>query len=395
MAEIKSKIFANMRKKITKKYDDIIMDLEEPKIWATSGNFVLNHILSGQFGRGYPSGRITQLFGLSGAGKSFLIAKAIAEAQKDGYMVLVLDSEQALSQDYLSKIGVSTDPDKLLTLQVTTVEQTQDMMIDILNDIRETQKTLGNNDEIKLLLIMDSIGALVSNKALMDAEKGHHAADMGTKAKALTKMFSNITQKIGLTDTVCILTNHSAKEVGVMFPQELPKGGKIMEFIPSISLRTTKGKIKPSDLEELGFLYGGEVPKHIDTLGIVTRIELYKSRFTRPFRKVQLQIPYDMGLHKHAGLFTYLYTNGLLVSENRKGYYNYKFESFEKDFTRKKFIEDGYADIIIEDLLKREKDGEVFDFIMKSSEDIEREKIDGSEDDIEDVIEEINDSIGV
>jgi RecA/RadA recombinase len=83
----KSKLFGNLRKKIQKKNEDIIIDLEEPKIWATSGNYVLNHILSGRFGRGYPAGRITQIFGDSGSGKSFLMAKAIADAQKEGYMV--------------------------------------------------------------------------------------------------------------------------------------------------------------------------------------------------------------------------------------------------------------------------------------------------------------------
>lgn len=162
-----------------------------------------------------------------------------------------------------------------------------------------------------------------------------------------------------------------------------------VEYVPSISLRITKGKIKPTDLEELGFLYGGEIPKHLNSLGIVSRIELYKSRFTRPFRKVQLMIPYDMGLHKHAGLFTYLYDNDIIVSENRKGYYNYKLAPFEKDFTRKKFIEDGYADEIMKDLLEREKNGEVFDFIMKSAEDIAREK----EANKDTISEEINDSV--
>ncbi len=66
MAKVKSKLFANIKKKIVKKHEDIIIDLEEPATWASSGNYVLNHILSGQFGKGYPAGRITQLFGDSG-----------------------------------------------------------------------------------------------------------------------------------------------------------------------------------------------------------------------------------------------------------------------------------------------------------------------------------------
>jgi len=66
MAKAKSSLLAGMRKKLEKKYDDVMIDLTEPKIWADSGNYVLNHILSGKFHKGYPAGRITQIFGESG-----------------------------------------------------------------------------------------------------------------------------------------------------------------------------------------------------------------------------------------------------------------------------------------------------------------------------------------
>jgi len=62
----KNNLFDKMRKSIRKKNEDAIIDLTEPKIWASAGNYVLNHILSGKFGRGYPAGRITQIFGDSG-----------------------------------------------------------------------------------------------------------------------------------------------------------------------------------------------------------------------------------------------------------------------------------------------------------------------------------------
>lgn len=62
----KNDLFNKMRRSIVKKNEDAIIDLAEPKIWAHSGNYVLNHILSGKFGKGYPAGRITQIFGDSG-----------------------------------------------------------------------------------------------------------------------------------------------------------------------------------------------------------------------------------------------------------------------------------------------------------------------------------------
>jgi hypothetical protein len=150
-----------------------------------------------------------------------------------------------------------------------------------------------------------------------------------------------------------------------------------MEFVPSISLRVTKGKIKPTDLAELEYLYDGGIPKHLGALGIVSRIELYKSRFTRPFRKVQLMIPYDFGLPEYAGLFDYLKDNGIIIENGRKGYYNCTEVQFEKDFTRKDFIKGGWADLIMEHLLAEETKGRIYDFIMKSSDDDAREKEQG------------------
>jgi len=436
----KTKLFEKMRKNILKKNEDAIIDLTEPKIWAHSGNYVLNHILSGKFGRGYPAGRITQLFGDSGclvpdekiqvyklktkikkinsdeirfltdneilnelnaykpldgewssvelrqkfkehvylnskfeiikdvhdnwknndvdymidtpdgfqyvsrfihkesracfnvktnnfrircsgdhlcetnmgwlkteelkvgdwvitragleeiksitkepdsevfdmtvehknhrywggngvsshnSGKSYLLAKAIAEAQKEGYMVAVLDSEQAISQDYLEKVGVNFDPSMLITVQVQTVEQTQDMLIEVLTNVKEEQRSLGNTQDLKLMLIVDSLGMLTSSKALNNAESGHHAADMGTKAKALTNMFNQVVQKVGITDTVCLMANHGAYQVGVLYPQLVPKGGQCL--VAGTKVQTDKGLKSIENIE-----IGDEVKTHFD-----------------------------------------------------------------------------------------------------------------------------------
>jgi len=139
-----------------------------------------------------------------------------------------------------------------------------------------------------------------------------------------------------------------------------------VEYTPSISLCITKSKLKASNLDEFAYLYENGIPKDLDVLGIITKIELYKSRFTRPFRKIKLMIPYDHGLHEYAGLFDYLLTNEVIYAE-RKGYYNYKYNQFDKPFTRKKFISDGFAEKIVNDLIARENSGEVFDFKMDNS----------------------------
>lgn len=168
------------------------------------------------------------------------------------------------------------------------------------------------------------------------------------------------------------------------------------EFVPSISLRITKGKLKSSELAELEFMYDGGIPKHLNALGIVSRIELYKSRFTRPFRKVQLMIPYDFGLPEYAGLFDYLKDNDIIIAGNRKGWYNFKEIPQDKEFTRKQFIKDGFANMVIEHMLAKEEKGYMYDFIMKSQSEIDRENEENGielNDIDEEISEEISDSI--
>lgn len=198
-------------------------------------------------------------------GKSYLMAKAIVDAQKEGYMVAVLDSEQAVSQDYLIKIGVEIDPSMLMTVQVQTVEQAQDMLLEVLNGVKAEQLTLGNTTELKLMLIVDSLGMLTSAKAMKNADDGHHAADMGTKAKALTNMFNQVIQKVGITDTVCLMTNHGAKEVGVMYPVLKPKGGQCL--VAGTKVKTSKGlkNIEDITLDDM-------VVTHMDRFKPVTKL---------------------------------------------------------------------------------------------------------------------------
>lgn len=354
-------VIDSIRKSVLKKNEDAIVDLTEPTLWLNSGNWTLNHILSGKFSRGFPAGRITQVYGLSGSGKSYLIARAIAEAQKEEYVTVVFDSEAALSQDYLESIGVDTSPSKLITIQVSTVEEAMSYTIDSLNSIKEEQAKSGKA-AIKLLMIVDGIGMLQSDKVMNDAEAGKTVGDMGTKAKALTKMFTAIVNKIASTDAVYIFTNHGAMEVGAMYPQLLPKGGQSPEYVPSITLRVQKGKLKPANLEEFEHLYATS-GTDLDVLGIIAKVDLYKSRFTRPFRKVQLMIPYDHGLPSFAGFFDYLYSNKILEQTGR-GWYECSLYP-DKKFTRKAFVRDGHADAILAKLLEAEENGTKFDFVMK------------------------------
>jgi len=82
---------------------------EPPRYWFSSGNYVLNKIISGSFLKAIPQGRLLSFTGPSGAGKSFLACNAMREAQKAGAHIVVLDSENALDNDFVTSIGVDVN----------------------------------------------------------------------------------------------------------------------------------------------------------------------------------------------------------------------------------------------------------------------------------------------
>ena len=87
------------------KMDGIGTSSTPPRYWYSAGNYVLNRIISGSFFKCVPQGRVTNLAGSSGAGKSFLAANLVKAAQQAGAYCLVIDSEHALDDDFMSKIS--------------------------------------------------------------------------------------------------------------------------------------------------------------------------------------------------------------------------------------------------------------------------------------------------
>ena len=96
--------------KVADKLENVSSESGPPRYWHGSGNYVLNYILSGNFGNAIPQGRVTGLAGPSGSGKSFIQCSVSREAQKreDAY-VLMVDTENALDDEFTGKIGIDTE----------------------------------------------------------------------------------------------------------------------------------------------------------------------------------------------------------------------------------------------------------------------------------------------
>ena len=110
---------SKFRKGLTKSIAGVSFGFNDPTDWISTGNYALNYLISGDFNKGVPLGKVTVFAGESGAGKSYICSGNIVKAAQDqGIFVVLVDSENALDEDWLKALGVDTGEDKLLKLNM-------------------------------------------------------------------------------------------------------------------------------------------------------------------------------------------------------------------------------------------------------------------------------------
>jgi len=182
--------------------------------YISTGNYLLNAQLSGSLLGGIPNNRITTLAGDSGTGKTYLALNICREAQRNGYFIVYVDTEAAVSKDIMMDFGIDTDTSKLLYAGISNIEDFGLLGNNIIQ-ISKDQRAKGETP--KILIILDSQGMLNSKKEIDDLNKGKNASDMGTRAKELRKLYRNITYEfsnngitfIPLNHTYCLTSGHN------------------------------------------------------------------------------------------------------------------------------------------------------------------------------------------
>lgn len=184
---------------------EIIADstLSNIKEWIPTGNYVLNACMSGDLFKAVPTGRIVSLCGSSGTGKSFLACSICREAQKMGYIPVYLDSEGAIDSDFVRRLGV--DPTKLIIKKVNTIFETSQFIIKLCEQLQKQEEKHGAHD--KIIIVLDSVGNLTSEKERDDTLTGNQKADF-TKAKDLKALFRVCATPLAKLQCSLICVNH-------------------------------------------------------------------------------------------------------------------------------------------------------------------------------------------
>ena len=258
---------------------------EPPRYWFSTGNYVLNKIISGSFHRGIPQGRVTGLTGPSGAGKSFLAANAIKSAQEAGAFIVVLDSENALDDEFVAAVGA--DPTKNYTyFDVDTIPQAKKVVSSFITGYT---KEYGNDpDAPKVLIVIDSLDMLETETEAENTAKGVTKGDQGQRNKQLKAMLRGFVQSCKRPNISIVVTSQVYENQDIMNGEGrwIVSGG--IKFALSQIVLLTKLKLKETGSREVK--------------GIRMKVEGFKTRFTKPYQVVTIEVPYDEGMDPYNGL---------------------------------------------------------------------------------------------
>ncbi len=299
---------SKFRKDITKSIEGLSVGFNDPTDWISTGNYALNYLISGDFNKGVPLGKVTVFAGESGSGKSYICSgNLVRHAQQQGIFVVLIDSENALDEDWLKALGVDTGEDKLLKLNMAMIDDVAKTISKFVADY----KTIPEEDRPKVLFIVDSLGMLLTPTDVNQFDAGDMKGDMGRKPKALTSLVRNTVNMFGALNIGMVATNHTYASQDMFDPDDKISGGQGFVYASSIVVAMKKLKLKEDE----------DGNKVSEVNGIRAACKIMKTRYAKPFESLQIKIPYETGMNPYSGLLDLFEKNGLLTKEgNRLSY---------------------------------------------------------------------------
>lgn len=249
--------------------------------FVDTGSYAFNALLSGSLWGGIPNNKIIALAGESATGKTYfalgIVYKFLVD-NSDG-VVLYFDTEQAVTSEMFEERGI--DSKRVAVFPIATVEEFRHQVLKIVDKYLELPK----KERKPMLICLDSLGMLSTNKEVSDTAEGKGTRDM-TRAQMVKSTFRVLTLKLGKAAIPLILTNHTYDVIGSMFPQKTMGGGSGLKYAASTIVYLSKKKVKDGT----------------DVIGNIIHCKLYKSRFTKENSMVDVMLNYDEGLNQYYGL---------------------------------------------------------------------------------------------
>jgi RecA/RadA recombinase len=246
-----------------------------------TGSYILNAALSGSIFGGAPNNKIIAFAGESATGKTFFVLglmKQFLDDNEEGG-VIYYDTEAAVTKEMMVDRGIDTS--RVIISEQSTVEGFRTHVSRTLDRYMEAN----NSERPPMLLVLDSLGQLSTNKETGDIVEGKDTRDM-TRAQLIRGTFRALSLKLARANCALIVTNHVADQIGAYMPTKVMGGGAGLRYAASQIVFLSKKK----DRE------GTEV------VGNIIHCKMDKSRFTKENKMVDVKLSYDRGLDRYYGL---------------------------------------------------------------------------------------------
>lgn len=266
-----------------------IEDKEPVPFYVSTGSLLLDRVIGG----GYPAGRIIEIYGPEGSGKTTLGIHGMAEAQKLGHTVGIIDMETALDLEYARTIGIQGVRNQdWLHVSPESGEQAIDTI------------SFWAKSDVKFILV-DSVAAMTP-RAEFDGETGE--GFMGLQARMMGQAMRKLTNVIYKHDVILVFINQVRQKIGVVYGNpEVTTGGKALGFYSSMRLETRAS--------------GDAIKDGTIQIGRYTRIQAKKNKLAPPFRTVQVPIVWGKGIWKSSEMVDVLLSEGIITKKGSWFYF--------------------------------------------------------------------------
>ena len=317
---------SKFRKNLTKNITGISTGFNDPDTWISTGSYGLNYLISGDFYKGVPMGKVTVFAGESGAGKSYIVSGNIAKAaQEQNIFVVMIDTENALDEKWLKNLSVETSEDKMLRISASMIDEVAKIVHDFVTEYKTNYLDIPKDQRPKILFIVDSLGMLLTPTEVNQFQAGDMKGDMGRKAKQLKAFVSNCVNMFGDLNIGMVVTNHTYASQDMFDPDDKISGGSGFMFASSIIVAMKKYKLKEDE----------DGNKVTDVKGIRATCKVVKTRYSKPFESIKLDIPWESGMNPISGLFDLFEKSGVLIKEGNRYKYISKKTKEEMKYFRK------------------------------------------------------------
>jgi len=293
--------------------------------WIDTGSYALNAIISGSLYGGIPMGRLTGFVGPESCGKTLMCNKVMANAQKKGMYIAYFDTEGALDEATAKRLGCDTSKIKHVPSEIT--EQCRNEIVQFLSSV------IANNLHGQVLLVIDSLGNLITTQEKKKIDEGTDTLDMGNRAKALKSLMRAITHAAAKANCPVVFTNHIYDDPSQLHPSAIKKqaGGSGPLYMASVIVQMAKKTEKTEDSKnkdsntETTFLSKG-------INGMTLRTLTTKNRFVAPFLETEMYLNFRTGLNKYSGLLEMAEGYGALEKRGHQYAFNGELLGYFKDW---------------------------------------------------------------